>query len=85
VWANNYYNNDRYKVQYSIDDDIYSIVPYTYCSKLVWDAFAFGANVGLPKQMAGASYVVTPYSFAYSDDAYTLVLRTIYTRGYWSY
>lgn len=46
-WASRYVDNYSSTVTYELRSDLYNYTSQTYCSKLVWNAFYYGANVEL--------------------------------------
>jgi len=78
TWAINYVENDPnapYGVVYS---HLYAYGPNdeTYCSKIAWDAWAYGAG----HYLYNSSYICQPYDLmSTTQTANTSVLRRIYT------
>ncbi|NEU26501.1 hypothetical protein G3M74_10295 [Paenibacillus polymyxa] len=58
-WANKYQANYS-NVSYDFDD-LYQYNKSTYCSKIVWDAYHFGANVNFSTARLNLGNVTVPY------------------------
>lgn len=58
-WALNFFNNYS-TVTYDIDD-LYQYNKTTYCSKIVWDVYHFGAGIDLDSASFNIGNVFVPY------------------------
>ncbi|MFE6799799.1 YiiX/YebB-like N1pC/P60 family cysteine hydrolase [Paenibacillus chitinolyticus] len=81
-WAVWYYENYASKVKYSIDSKIAAYDTYTYCSKLVWDAYYFGGSISLP-YADKVNIIIQPYDFVLNPSNSAVGLKTILTFGNW--
>lgn len=60
-WANEYYIDYSYRVSYNILGILGEYTDRTYCSKIVWNAYFYGANVNLANQFQYQTYTFYPY------------------------
>ncbi|WP_083607089.1 MULTISPECIES: YiiX/YebB-like N1pC/P60 family cysteine hydrolase [Paenibacillus] len=61
TWASNYQSLYKDQVHYGLINNIFDYYTETYCSKIVWDAYYYGASVSFGNPGAG-NILFLPYS-----------------------
>jgi uncharacterized protein YycO len=80
-WASTYYNNYHLTVGYDVFSDLFAYQNYTYCSKVVWDAYFFGGGVILPYTNTPGWANIQPFDFIYNPANPSTGLSTVVTIG----